>query len=119
MPWTDWGNYWATRDNASKSFFATKNLRGINGSLIDLEYERVELIKFNLFDNSGTYQQYVNGRERRRTAPRSRRGREMRLPPSQSRAIAAVGGAGASSYARASSFATARSPASATTSRIR
>ena len=22
VPWTDWGNYWATRDNASKSFFA-------------------------------------------------------------------------------------------------
>ena len=59
-PWTDWSNYWATGDNSSRAFWG-KNLRGVNGSLIDLEYARVELIKFNLFDNSGTFSQYVNG----------------------------------------------------------
>src|SRR6476646_4586727 len=59
-PWTDWSNYWATGDNSSRAFWG-KNVRGINGSLIDLEYARVELIKFNLFDNSGTFSQYVNG----------------------------------------------------------
>jgi hypothetical protein len=59
-PWTDWSNYWATGDNSSRAFWG-KNVRGINGSLIDLEYARVELIKFNLFDNSGTFAQYVNG----------------------------------------------------------
>src|SRR5262245_30260534 len=34
VPWTDWGNYWATRDSTSKSFWLTKNTRGVNGSLI-------------------------------------------------------------------------------------
>ena len=27
------------------------NTRGINGALLDLEYQRMELLKFNLFDN--------------------------------------------------------------------
>ena len=36
--------------------------RGVTGALTDLEYQRIGLIKFNLFDNSGTYQSYVNGR---------------------------------------------------------
>jgi len=38
------------------------NERGIRGALLDLEYQRIELIKFNLFDNSGTYEEYVKGR---------------------------------------------------------
>src|SRR2546423_4035036 len=61
VPWTDWGNYWATGDTGTTSWLSSKNTRGINGSLIDLEYSRIELIKFNLFDNSGTYRQYVTG----------------------------------------------------------
>src|SRR5581483_9442967 len=36
--------------------------RGIDGALLDLEYQRIELIKFNLFDNNGTYTDYVSGR---------------------------------------------------------
>jgi hypothetical protein len=60
-PWTDWTNYWATGDGSSRSWLGTKNTRGINGSLIDLEYARIELIKFNLFDNSGTFREYVTG----------------------------------------------------------
>ena len=37
------------------------NGRGIDGALLDLEYQRIELIRFNLFDNSGTYRDYVTG----------------------------------------------------------
>ena len=36
------------------------NGRGIDGSLMDLEYQRIELIKFNLFDNY-TYETYIRG----------------------------------------------------------
>ncbi len=68
-PWTDWQNYWATRDTDSKAsglgaVFGPfgPNGRGIRGALLDLEYQRMEMIKFNLFDNSGTYENYVNGR---------------------------------------------------------
>ena len=39
-----------------------RNTRGIDGALMDLEYQRMELIKFNLFDNR-TYEQYVTGRK--------------------------------------------------------
>lgn len=35
--------------------------RGVSGALLDLEYQRVELIKFNPFDNSGTCHNYVTG----------------------------------------------------------
>ena len=69
-PWVDWSNYWATGDQNSKKEGAeavTKlgdhlkpNGRGIDGSLIDLEYQRIELIKFNLFDNY-TYETYIKG----------------------------------------------------------
>src|SRR5499426_1971595 len=69
-PWIDWQNYWATGDIDSKGpegFWKLKHLspngRGIDGALLDLEYQRMELIKFNLFDNSGTYKSYVQGRD--------------------------------------------------------
>ena len=39
-----------------------RNKRGVDGALMDLEYQRMELIKFNLFDNK-TYEQYVTGRK--------------------------------------------------------
>ncbi len=34
------------------------NGRGIDGALLDLEYQRIELIKFNLFDPK-TYDEYI------------------------------------------------------------
>ena len=75
-PWLDWANYWATGDSSSRADDALTRLeeslgsehlnpngRGVDGALLDLEYQRIELIKFNLFDNSGTYQDYVTGRD--------------------------------------------------------
>lgn len=69
-PWVDWSNYWATGDAGSKKQGAEArtrlgehikpNGRGIDGALMDLEYQRIELIKFNLFDNY-TYESYVKG----------------------------------------------------------
>ncbi len=59
-PWVDWQNYYATGDASSKKEgreAITKigkhvfpNGRGIDGALLDLEYQRIELIKFNLLD---------------------------------------------------------------------
>ena len=68
LPWVDWQNYWAAGDAASKAPGAgnghlSPNGRGIDGALLDLEYQRMELVKFNLFDNSGTYPAYVQGRD--------------------------------------------------------
>jgi hypothetical protein len=75
-PWVDWQNYWATGDESTKTAPLTSigerlfptlgehlspNGRGTDGALIDLEYQRIELIKFNLFDNR-TYEDYVKGR---------------------------------------------------------
>jgi hypothetical protein len=64
-PWVDWRNYWATGDADSKvpgfgALFGDLggNGRGIRGALLDLEFQRMEMIKFNLFDNSGTYEDY-------------------------------------------------------------
>jgi len=55
-PWVDWGNYWGTGDMTSlPTGFISKKLpaqRGVAGALVDLELQRIELIKFNLFDNS-------------------------------------------------------------------
>jgi len=69
-PWVDWANYWATGDAASKPAESedkdghlSPTGRGIDGALLDLEYQRIELIKFNLLDNSGTYKEYVEGRD--------------------------------------------------------
>jgi Animal haem peroxidase len=74
-PWVDWSHYWATGDASSKSsklddarlpippllqHLVNRNKRGIDGALMDLEYQRMELIKFNLFDNK-TYREYVTG----------------------------------------------------------
>ena len=69
LPWVDWGNYWAAGDASSLSprsggpRHLDPNGRGIDGALLDLEYQRMELIKFNLFDNNGTYKDYVQGRD--------------------------------------------------------
>src|SRR5262245_1805982 len=67
LPWIDWQNYWATGDASTRSGSSTTHLsrngRGIDGALLDLEYQRIELIKFNLFDTNGTYEAYVRGRD--------------------------------------------------------
>ncbi|HSC57310.1 MAG TPA: peroxidase family protein, partial [Nitrospira sp.] len=69
LPWIDWRNYWATGDADSKvpgiralfgNFYVIgSNRLGIAGALLDLELQRMEMIKFNLFDNSGTYEKYT------------------------------------------------------------
>lgn len=87
-PWVSWASYFSTGD-ASSSFqgrkispenidsrtemalanqigdnlktFKTSDFRGVTGSLVDLEVQRVELINLNLFDNY-TYQSYIKGR---------------------------------------------------------
>jgi Animal haem peroxidase len=64
-PWVDWSQYWGAGDMESlpKGYMSTKlpAFRGVSGALLDLEYQRIELIKFNLFDNNGTYKTYVSG----------------------------------------------------------
>ena len=72
-PWVDWQHYFGSGDSTSLSANTKKaktkigehlypNGRGLDGALMDLEFQRIELIKFNLFDQS-TYQDYVNGRD--------------------------------------------------------
>ncbi len=98
-PYVDWANYWAAGDAASTSPGSTAvgthfeaNGRGIDGALLDLEYQRIELIKFNLFDNSGTYREYVEGRDGV-AGPALKTWEAMRLPPGH-RGYEAVGGQG-------------------------
>ncbi len=87
-PWVDWQNYFATGDASSKhegKEAVTKigehlfpNGRGIDGALIDLEYQRIELIKFNLFDQN-TFDEYIKGRAGQ-AGPTLKYWDEMRLP---------------------------------------
>lgn len=65
-PWLDWQRYRSAAGQesilggiAGKLGFLSPNRRGIDGALLDLEYQRIELLKFNLFDNSGTYEEYA------------------------------------------------------------
>jgi hypothetical protein len=86
LPWVDWQNYWATGDAGSRApgsrgAHLGANGRGIDGALLDLEYQRIELIKFNLFDSSGTYADYVRGRDGA-GGPALKVWPEMRLPKS-------------------------------------
>ena len=100
-PWVDWQSYHATGDASTRvagGKARTKigehlypNGRGIDGALLDLEYQRIELIKFNLFDQS-TYAEYVRGRDGRPGATLDR-WEAMRLPADHER-FAAVGGPG-------------------------
>ncbi len=100
-PWVDWPNYWATGDQGSKKEGAeavTKlgdhlkpNGRGIDGSLMDLEYQRIELIKFNLFDNY-TYETYIKGLGGK-PGVSIRQWNEMRLEPDHPNYVE-VGGEG-------------------------
>ena len=86
LPWVDWGNYYGTGDASSKppgvilnSGLLSPSGRGVAGALLDLEYQRIELIKFNLFDNNGTYQEYVLGRKNA-AGPTLKIWPSMRLP---------------------------------------
>lgn len=96
-PWVDWSQYWGTGDVQSlpKNFVSTKGpvLRGVTGALVDLEFQRVELIKFNLFDNNGTYRDYVSGRASI-PGPSLKVWPELRLPRTNP-FFSAVGGDGA------------------------
>jgi hypothetical protein len=88
-PWQDWPNYWAAGDATSRAparFLANAkvigpNAHGINGTLYELELQRIELIKFNLFDNNKTYEAYVTGRDDE-AGPVLNTWPEMRLPQS-------------------------------------
>lgn len=94
-PWVDWSNYWGTGDASSipSGFISNKVVakRGVAGALTDLEFERVELIKFNLFDNNGTYRQYIEGRDGV-GGPALKVWNEMRLKPADAH-YGDVGGA--------------------------
>lgn len=97
-PWVDWQNYYANGDEQSKSQGDKANTRlgehifpdgrGIDGALMDLEYQRIELIKFNLFDQS-TYQRFVTDPVRAANTVWD----EMKLPPDHPDYMA-VGGDG-------------------------
>lgn len=99
LPWVDWTNYWATGNAGSQATglgadvpLLGANGRGVSGALLDLEYQRMELIKFNLFDNSGTYRHYVQGRDDI-AGPVLKEWDEMRLPKEHPQ-YEAVGGYG-------------------------
>ena len=82
-PWVDWSNYWGTGDassrserHESRSHVLDRNVRGVDGALLDLEYQRMELIKFNLFDNL-TFEKYLTSE----TGPTTKVWPELRLAP--------------------------------------
>ena len=98
MPWVDWSNYWGTGDSGSRYLpwsplgAFSPSSRGVDGALLDLEYQRIELIRLNLFENSGTFRDYALGRDD--VAGRSlRTWPEMRLEADHD-AYQAVGGDG-------------------------
>ncbi|WP_116367562.1 peroxidase family protein [Parahaliea mediterranea] len=105
-PWVDWANYWAAGDMASREDpdgpltligeHIKPDGRGVDGALMDLEYQRIELIKFNLFDNE-TYETYVKGRsdggDTPVSGPNVKVWPQMRLAPTDP-AYDAVGGDG-------------------------
>jgi hypothetical protein len=68
LPWVDWRSYWGAGDasslsdrGATGSHLLDRNKRGIDGALLDLEYQRMELIRFNLFDNT-TFQTFAGSK---------------------------------------------------------
>ncbi|HYO16002.1 MAG TPA: peroxidase family protein [Thermoanaerobaculia bacterium] len=97
-PWLDWQNYYATggpdsRHPTKKGMgHLSPNGLGVDGALLDLEYQRIELVKFNLLDNSGTYKDYTLGRDKT-DGPAIKTWPEMRLPADHP-SYQAVGGDG-------------------------
>jgi hypothetical protein len=87
-PWLDWPNYWAAGDATSlaparllsDAKVIGPNEHGIKGALYELELQRIELIKFNLFDNK-TYEAYMTGRDGE-PGPVLNTWPDMRLPQS-------------------------------------
>ena len=100
-PWVDWANYWSAGDGGSLASsynpitlvagFLSRNGRGLDGALLDLERQRIELIRFNLYDNY-TYPEYLHGRNGQ-SGPTLKTWPQMRLK-SDSRDYAAIGGSG-------------------------
>jgi len=100
-PWVDWQNYYAAGDINSRhegreaitaiGEHILPNGRGIDGALLDLEFQRIELIKFNLFDQL-TYPSYIMGRNGEPGAT-LKQWDAMRLPP-EHEAYQSVGGDG-------------------------
>lgn len=99
-PWLDWSRYFSAGGQDSRYSgwlerlaLLNPNNRGIHGALLDLEYQRIELLKFNLFDNHGTYPAYAR-------APGAASGRfarswpEFKLPEGHP-LFASAGGEGA------------------------
>jgi hypothetical protein len=98
-PWLDWPNYWAAGDATSlaparllsDAKVIGPNAHGINAALYELELQRIELIKFNLFDNNKTYEAYVTGRGGE-AGPVLNTWPEMRLPQSHPNFTSVGGG---------------------------
>jgi heme peroxidase len=96
FPWVDWGNYYAAGDASSRAPGDTGNAPlspngvGVGGALLDLEYQRIELIKFNLFDNNGTFRTYLLGKNHE-AGPAVKSWESMRLPKDDAN-YARVGG---------------------------
>ena len=92
LPWVDWSSYWGAGDARSRGRAGTsQSRRGVDGALLDLEYQRIELIGFNLFDTA-THETYVKGRGDL-PGPLLKDWPEMRLPPGHP-SYEAVGGRG-------------------------
>ena len=98
-PWIDWPQYWSA--GGEQSLFSgvmsrfgilSPNTRGINGALLDLEYQRMELLKFNLFDNHGTYEEYFRGQSSA-SGKLANTWSQLRLPKEHAR-FAVAGGNG-------------------------
>jgi hypothetical protein len=84
-PWIDWQRYSAAAGPESrrpgwtgKLGFFSPDKRGLNGALLDLEYQRIELLKFNLFDNGGTFETYM--RDWHSSSDVTKTWPELRLP---------------------------------------
>jgi hypothetical protein len=96
-PWVDWQMYRSAGDQRITGIASwlgpfAPDRRGLRGALLDFEYQRIELLKFNLFDNSGTFEEYV--RDRGRGGKFQRLWPQFRLPANHS-SYARTGGEGA------------------------
>ncbi|MEZ4744061.1 MAG: peroxidase family protein [Bdellovibrionota bacterium] len=75
-PWIDWGAYYGSRDvkDEGKDQRGFANIvsgatSGHYGSLLDLEVQRVELLKFNMYDTNGEYDDYRSGNVTKKIFP--------------------------------------------------
>jgi hypothetical protein len=82
-PWLDWQMYRGIVGRPSGPLDGWLGplagaARGLRGALLDFEYQRIEMLKFNLFDNSGTFESSVRQGD---GAGSQRVWSEFRLPP--------------------------------------